>query len=1145
MFIAKSGQRLLTYSMRLAGLIILVVGATSSASQAQDQSAYVRLVREIETGHLIVPHPAGLAFSPQANMFFVLPGRGATQAAADGDTLAMVTPLADPAGSLNLPLTLAAPINMTFDNRANRLLLLDAAANQLIEIRAGLTGELDPATPARFDVRPFDLQHPQGMTMDPVSGRLFILDSAADRILRIAPGSDLSFDGLSALRDGRISQVDLRPLGLAGLRGLAFNPTNNHLYVFSKADQTLYELTEAGQIVAIRDLAPYHLRDPQALVFAPSGDLTDDPAQLSLYLADSGLTTGGPTPGQLVELSLTEPLVMDLTAVTTPATLVRIIDTSQWSPPSPDPSGIAYLPDSNRLMISDGEVEEMTIYRGVNIYESTLAGSLVDTADTTSFSNEPTGVALNPATRRLFFSDDDRREVYELNPGADGLAFTGDDIVTSFDTLVFGGNDPEGIAFDSWAGDLYIADGLNEEIYRVRPGANGRFDGVPSAGDDEVTHFDTSGMGALDPEGVEFNPDTGNLYITSSDKKVFETTRAGAVVSVIDMSSLSISKLSGAAYAPRSNAPAEKSLYIADRRADNDNNPQENDGRVYEIVVGQPATTPTPSNTPPPSNTPAPSSTPTPTAIPGPIATFITEADAHVKEANPNSNYGTLVSLNVDAGTGVNVEGYLRFTVTGLTGPVQSATLRVFVTTDGTSDGPAVYGTSNNWSETGITWNNRPAPTSGAVDDKGTLGTNAWAEYNVTSLVTGNGTYSFVFVTGSTNGVLFSSREGSSPPQLVVDTASGPTSTPAATATSTPTATNTASPTQTRTPTATGTSPTNTPTSTPSDTPAPTATNTPTQTPTPTNTPTPTLPATETSTPTATVTGAPPTNTPTSTPSHTPALTATSTPTQTPTPTNTPTPTSMPLGVNFYLSLANSGSYTVGAVPSVRDEDILFFDGANFSMFFDGSDVGVGGSDVDAFYIVDANTILISFDTDFTIGALGQVDDSDIVQFEATSLGDNTTGSFVSIFFDGSLVGLETTNEDVDAVELLPDGRLLVSMNGNFTVPGVSGRDEDLAAFTPTTPGDYTSGAWAMYFDGSDVGLSATDIDGVSVDINGDIYLSMRDNFTVPGVSGADEDVFVCRPISLGDNTACTYLPNLFDGSLWGLDSNDLDAIAF
>ena len=197
---------------------------------------------------------------------------------------------------------------------------------------------------------------------------------------------------------------------------------------------------------------------------------------------------------------------------------------------------------------------------------------------------------------------------------------------------------------------------------------------------------------------------------------------------------------------------------------------------------------------------------------------------------------------------------------------------------------------------------------------------------------------------------------------------------------------------------------------------------------------------------------------------------------------------------------------------------------------------------MDAFVIVDADTILMSFQTDATIGALGTVDDADIVQFEATSLGVDTAGNFVSIFFDGSAVGLDTTSEDIDAIDLLPDGRLLISTSGSIAVPGVSGTDDDIVAFTPNTPDNYTSGTWAMYFDGSDVTLSS-DVDSVSVATNGDIYLSMGGNFTVPGVSGADEDVFVCRPTSLGNTTACTYLPNLFDGSLWGLGSNDVDAI--
>src|SRR6185503_10241562 len=94
----------------------------------------------------------------------------------------------------------------------------------------------------------------------------------------------------------------------------------------------------------------------------------------------------------------------------------------------------------------------------------------------------------------------------------------------------------------------------------------------------------------------------------------------------------------------------------------------------------------------------------------------------------------------------------------------------------------------------------------------------------------------------------------------------------------------------------------------------------------------------------------------------------------------------------------------------------------------------------------------------------------DILRFDATSLGSNTAGTF-SLYFDGSDVNFEDpTNEKIDSLSLLPDGRLLVSSTGNPVVPGViSAKDEDVLAFTPATIGDTTSGTWAMYFDGSDV----------------------------------------------------------------------------
>ena len=78
---------------------------------------------------------------------------------------------------------------------------------------------------------------------------------------------------------------------------------------------------------------------------------------------------------------------------------------------------------------------------------------------------------------------------------------------------------------------------------------------------------------------------------------------------------------------------------------------------------------------------------------------------------------------------------------------MRSAKLRLHSTSDGTANGPAVYTSNPAWSETTINWNNGPAATSAATDDKGAIAANSWVEYDVTSFVTGNGTYSFRLAT--------------------------------------------------------------------------------------------------------------------------------------------------------------------------------------------------------------------------------------------------------------------------------------------------------------------------------------------------------------------------------------------------------------
>ena len=166
--------------------------------------------------------------------------------------------------------------------------------------------------------------------------------------------------------------------------------------------------------------------------------------------------------------------------------------------------------------------------------------------------------------------------------------------------------------------------------------------------------------------------------------------------------------------------------------------------------------------------------------------TFSPVADSYVRQASPASNYGTNIKLWVEAGTNANYETNLSFTVSGAPGPAQSAKLRLYATS-GTVDGPAIYATNNNWTQTGVTWNTRPARTSARLDDKGAIASNTWIEFNVTPLLSGNGTYSFVLVSTSTDSASFSSREGSQPPQLVLSFGSGVTATTTKITSTTPT----------------------------------------------------------------------------------------------------------------------------------------------------------------------------------------------------------------------------------------------------------------------------------------------------------------------------------------------------------------------
>jgi PKD repeat protein len=151
----------------------------------------------------------------------------------------------------------------------------------------------------------------------------------------------------------------------------------------------------------------------------------------------------------------------------------------------------------------------------------------------------------------------------------------------------------------------------------------------------------------------------------------------------------------------------------------------------------------------------------------GSSLTFLPTDDAYVRQPNPDENAGADTTVRVYKSGVSDTQSYFRFTVTGVTGTVTSATLRLWVT-DASSVAGSIYSVADTiWSEETITWATKPTPGSlVTIGGDAPLGT--WVEYDLRGAVAGDGTFSFVLKDGWSDAARFSSKEGANDPQLVV-----------------------------------------------------------------------------------------------------------------------------------------------------------------------------------------------------------------------------------------------------------------------------------------------------------------------------------------------------------------------------------------
>jgi hypothetical protein len=156
------------------------------------------------------------------------------------------------------------------------------------------------------------------------------------------------------------------------------------------------------------------------------------------------------------------------------------------------------------------------------------------------------------------------------------------------------------------------------------------------------------------------------------------------------------------------------------------------------------------------------------------------------------------------------------------------------------------------------------------------------------------------------------------------------------------------------------------------------------------------------------------------------------------------------------------------------------------------------GVDLDAMAMLANGHLVLSIGNDEGATLAGvAVEDGDLVEY------DPATGS-ASIFLSESAFG---TNLDVDAVEVLANGHLLLSFRRDETVAGTLYLDGDIVRYDPL------AGTFALEI--GEATLGGGDVDALAVrGGTGHYLISARDDVTLGGVTINDGDLFDYDPVS-------------------------------
>ena len=245
----------------------------------------------------------------------------------------------------------------------------------------------------------------------------------------------------------------------------------------------------------------------------------------------------------------------------------------------------------------------------------------------------------------------------------------------------------------------------------------------------------------------------------------------------------------------------------------------------------------------------------------------------------------------------------------------------------------------------------------------------------------------------------------------------------------------------------------------------------------------------------------------------------------------------LPAPMAIYVTAAGGSVPGAGAY---QKNDILKWDGSAWSVWFDGAAEGLpAAADIIAFDVADDDTgaAWIAIRQAVKLPGAGKVQPTQIAY---------TNGATTwALFFDGGDVGLKTTGERINGLEVLPGSvspigsgcqyYLLISTIAGGGVPiggtNVNFTGEDVLGFCMTQSGTNTAGTWHIVFEGQSEGLQKNNNLGLSAaDDAATLYFTVKSNFTGDGG--------LVRPSQL-----FSFSGGVFSGPLWRAADHGLTQI--